>query len=398
MLPPRIAYVTNASPYSGVGKASRTLLAFLRAAEDLRFHLLEIDAERAELRCEGKVIRRWPAWWRRIPKPFFWMEALRALPRENYQLWHLTNQTLASAPVGKPRVVTVFDLIELQAPQERGGYWLARWQLRHLARADALVTTSHYTAQQIRNFLSATHPRFLFVIPLAAEKHYTYLPRFRQTVAFAELQRYLRVAPEERFVLFVGSEHPRKNLSAVVAAVAWARRFEPRLKLLKIGAAGLRQGRKQFLAAVKQAGLEKAVIRLENVPEKALPLFYNLAEALLLPSWYEGFGLPALEAMQCGCPVIVSSRASLPEVVGEAGIIVPPYDVESMGRAIVRLLHNRRWAEWLRQRGIQRAKCFHWEKAAEAHLRLYRRLLSPKPTMTPSAEESIASASAPSCA
>lgn len=178
-----------------------------------------------------------------------------------------------------------------------------------------------------------------------------------------------------RYVLYVGSERPRKNLGRLIEAFARLKqsgRFND-LKLVKVGAAGRSPAfRKASLRAIKDFGLEDEVIFTEHVSDQELASYYWSASALVYPSLYEGFGLPVLEAMACGCPVITSNTSSLPEVAGEAALLVDPYDVSSLCVAMERLLEDDQMKRRLAAQGVQRSKRFSWALSATETMGVYR--------------------------
>ena len=118
-------------------------------------------------------------------------------------------------------------------------------------------------------------------------------------------------------------------------------------------------------------GLEREVIFAGYVDEDELPAWYNAADLFVYPSLYEGFGLPPLEAMACGCPVITSNTSSLPEVVGDAGIMVDPHDVDALADAMERVLTDESLREDMRRRGLERAKRFSWQRSAREMWDIY---------------------------
>ena len=179
-------------------------------------------------------------------------------------------------------------------------------------------------------------------------------------------------------MLFVGSEQLRKNLPTLLKALKLMKQ-EPTLrhvKLVKVGKAGSGDApfRKQTLAAVAELGLEEDVIFTEYVPDEQLVAYYSGASCFVLPSFYEGFGFPPLEAMACGCPVIVSSAGALPEVAGDAALIVDPRDAEGLAATMRRVLLDTATRNELSGRGLERAARFSWQCAAEQTLAVYERV------------------------
>jgi len=168
------------------------------------------------------------------------------------------------------------------------------------------------------------------------------------------------------YILYVGSERPRKNLDRLIEAFAMLKRELPELKLVKVGEPGRSQEyRHHTMSKLDSLGITQDVLFVDHISELDLAYYYSSAMLLVYPSLYEGFGLPPLEAMACGCPVVTSNVSSLPEVVGEAGIMVDPYDTGSLTRAIREVLTNSKLREVMVRKGVEQAKKFSWEKAAE---------------------------------
>ena len=175
-------------------------------------------------------------------------------------------------------------------------------------------------------------------------------------------------------MLYVGSEDPRKNLLRLIEAFRRISSNHLDVTLLIVGAARFHKERARLVAHVRDVGLTGRVRFIDAVTDEDLPRFYSLATVFAYPSLYEGFGLPPLEAMACGTPVVTSNTSSLPEVVGEAGIMVDPHDVQSLADALERVLTDPALASTLRERGLERARRFTWERAARAHLDVYAEL------------------------
>jgi len=180
------------------------------------------------------------------------------------------------------------------------------------------------------------------------------------------------------YILFVGAEHPRKNFTTLLKAFSRLKR-EPRLKelkLVKVGNAGGQEVdfRRQTMGVVESLHLSREVIFTDFVPETDLPAYYSGAEVFVLPSLYEGFGFPVLEAMACGCPVITSNTSSLPEVVGEAGIMVDPSATDSLAQAMWRVLTDSELRDNMIREGLEQSKRFSWEKVAEQTREVYNKV------------------------
>ena len=172
----------------------------------------------------------------------------------------------------------------------------------------------------------------------------------------------------ERFWLFVGTLEPRKNLPLLLEAYA---ALPQRLPLIIGGGKGWDYA--PIFEAVERLHLEQSVQFVGFIPAEALPIWYNCAEVFIYPSVFEGFGMPVLEAMACGTPVIVSDTSSLPEVAGEAGLCIPPHDVEAWTAALRRAADDAEWRGSARERGMIEAARYHWSLTAQQTVASYRR-------------------------
>lgn len=264
-------------------------------------------------------------------------------------------------------VVTVHDIAPLLFPSRRLGMsqlsWL--WALKGTLRAKQLISVSAFTRQMLIEHCRVSSERIV-VIPEGVEPAFRPLPR----EAAEELRRRYAL-PDAPLLLHVGHTQPRKNLEGLLHALAIVRRRNSHAVLLQVG--GVPTARQRTL--VESLGLRDAVHFLGPVPESDLIAFYNLADVFVFPSLYEGFGFPPLEAMACGTPVVASRAASLPEVVGDAGLLVDPRDPEALAAAVHRVLQDRELAEGLRRRGLARARQFTWERTARETLAVYEAML-----------------------
>ena len=174
------------------------------------------------------------------------------------------------------------------------------------------------------------------------------------------------------FILFVGSIEPRKNLRTLLRA--YLDLEGPIRKEFKIVLVGFKGWENEEIVSLIQK-LKSDVLYLGYVPDNELGKFYNLASLFVYPSFYEGFGLPPLEAMACGCPVIVSNVASLPEVCGEAVFYVDPNDIGCITQGMNRVLNDETLRKSLIMKGLERSKLFSWEKSAKEHLKVFEEIM-----------------------
>ena len=268
-----------------------------------------------------------------------------------------------------PVVVSIHDLSFEHLPQTFK--WRSRKQLRITVRRSAreasqVIALSEYARKDIMATYSL-NPEKISAIPLAAPAH------FRPVRNEEELQRVRQTyGIEGEYILSVGTIQPRKNLSRLVAAYSRLRWAKPEVKLPKLVLAGKCAWLyDETLRTIKELKINDSVILTGYVPETDLPALYSGALCFIYPSYFEGFGLPPLEAMQCGAPVIVGDRTSLPEVVGDAGLLVDPFDVESLAKAIETLISDSSLRAELSVKGLARAKLFDWRETARQTLAVY---------------------------
>ena len=186
-----------------------------------------------------------------------------------------------------------------------------------------------------------------------------------------------RAGVERPYILFVGSVEPRKNILRLLEAYHKVLKWSKRWQLVIVGGRNYWKS-SPVVQKVEQLGLQDQVKLTGYIPDEDLPAIYNGADLFCLPSLYEGFGLPVLEAMACGVPVITSNSSSLPEVAGDAAILSDPYNVDEIASAMERILEEPELAQELRQRGLARAAQFTWEKTARETIAVYEKVLGEK--------------------
>ncbi len=263
-------------------------------------------------------------------------------------------------------VITVHDLTFLHYPQfltaESRRYYNGQIQAA-VRRADAILADSAATRHDLVALLGVPEAR-ITVVHLAADEDY----RPQPPEAVRDVLEKHRLPSE--YLLFVGTLEPRKNVHGLLRALAALPDGPP---LVLAGRRGWLFDQAQSL--ISDLKLEDRVHLLEEFPAGDLPALYTGASVFVLPSHYEGFGLPVLEAMACGTPVVIADRASLPEIAGEAALRVDPDDPASIAGAIERALHDRDCRESLVARGFEQVRQFSWRRTAEQTLAVYRRLL-----------------------
>lgn len=285
---------------------------------------------------------------------------------------HFFNYIVPPFVSGK-KVVTVHDMVYKAFPDTVRGrtkFMLNMGLKRSMRRADIIVTDSEFSKEEILKYFPQ-HKRKIRVVPCGVD-----LERFKPCT---DLERISKVKSslgiEGDYFLYVGTIEPRKNLRRLIAAyAAFVKKVgENSPKLVLAGGKGWLDG--EIYASVRKLGLEGKVLFTEYVPAGDMTPLMCGALAFVFPSLYEGFGMPPLEAMACGAPVLTTNAASLPEVVGDCAVICDAYSVKSIAQGLYRLYSDKDLRAQLSRKGIERAKGFTWERSAQMLHNIYRELV-----------------------
>ena len=354
----------------GIGTYIRNLLRHLaRTDQDTEFVLLCGEADlgvAAQLGPNFRAVLE--------PSPNYSLREQAHVPwvlrRERPNVYHAPHYVLP-AGVRCPSVVTIHDCIHLMFPQylpNRVAYAYARAQMWSAARrSNCILTVSEASKRDILHLFNVA-PEKIVVVYNAIDSHFSVTPSEEAVARVRE-----RYQLDHPFVLYVGNIKPHKNLVRLIEAFDELRRGELEdLKLLIIGdqiskLPALRR-------AVHRHKLHKHVRFLGYLADDQLAILYRLASVFAFPSLYEGFGLPPLEAMASGTPVVTSNVSSLPEVVGGAAVLVDPYDVDAIVDGLRRVLTNPTLAAEMRQKGIARAREFSWERSVAKTWAVYQQI------------------------
>jgi glycosyltransferase involved in cell wall biosynthesis len=265
-------------------------------------------------------------------------------------------------------VLTVHDLSFMRCPSCSSPAllsYLMRAVPRSVQRADVLLADSENTRQDLLELLDVAEDR-IYVVYAGVEDRFV-----RQGTA--ELERVLmRYKIEHPFILGLGTLQPRKNFGRLIRAYDHLRQHHVPHQLVIGGGRGWLDG--DIYEAIDTLGLRGLVRLIGFVDDDDLPALYSAAEVFAFPSLYEGFGIPVLEAMGCGTPVVTSSVSSLPEVAGDAALCVWPEDVEALANALWRVIDDSALRNELRKRGFEQVKRFTWPMAADTLLHIYARV------------------------
>jgi len=290
---------------------------------------------------------------------------LSRVVRKESDVIHLPNHNFARYAICRknPFIVTVHDLVRFHfslAKETITERILLKLDIRGIKQASHIIAVSQSTKNDLIKYLK--------------------IPDGKISVIYNGIDNGIFKPSNTKlldkpYILYVGSERPRKNLGRLFEAFAKLKDEFPELQLVKIGIAGRSpEYRRNTMKQLASLGITDSVIFVNYASESDLAHYYSFASLLAYPSLYEGFGLPPLEAMACGCPVVTSNTSSLPEVVGEAGIMVDPYDTDSLAQAMRKVLTDSELRDNMIRKGLEQSKRFSWEKAAEQTLEVYNKV------------------------
>jgi glycosyltransferase involved in cell wall biosynthesis len=311
-----------------------------------------------------------PLWFARL-----WHRLQLPLPVEMFtgrvHLFHATDFTLPPTLPGTRTLLTVHDLSFVRAPETTTSVLKAY--------LDAVVPRSVRRATHVLADSQATKDDLIALYGTPAEKITVLVggvqPEFQPVTDLAQRaavrQRY--AIPDQPYIFSVGTVQPRKNYARLIAALATLGPAYEDIHLVIAGGRGWLEG--PIYQAVRDHGMQERVHFIGFAHDEDLPALYSEAVCLAYPSLYEGIGLPVLEAMACGTPVLTSAISSLPEVAGDAAILVDPYRVEAIAEGLRQLLDDATLRAELVTRGLRQAARFTWEGAAQQLLGIYRQML-----------------------
>jgi glycosyltransferase involved in cell wall biosynthesis len=298
-----------------------------------------------------------------------WEQA--ALPlvarRAGVEVFHFLDHVMSVVPPARRTVVTIHDATPIRMPETFGrvrGRYKGLMTRLSAHSASRIITVSRATRDDLSALLGVPERRTSVV--------YSGLdPVFRPVRDPATLAAVrARYGLPPRFLIYLGRIEPRKNVDRLLRGYALAReRFGVQIPLVLVGKPSWLYTDTLHLPA--QLGIAEHVLLTDYLPQADLPAVYSQAEALVFATLYEGFGLPLLEAMACGTPVITSNVSSMPEVVGDVGLLVDPLSVEQIAGAIARVLEDQALRARLREAGPERARHFTWERAAQETVAVY---------------------------
>ena len=353
----------------GAGRYTVALAEGLAARADVELQLLSRrndTARWAQSAPTAEVVGSAPA---RRPTRLLWEQACGAsvAKRLRADLWHGPHYTMPLR-IGVPSVVTIHDLTFFDHPEwhERSKVVFFRRMIRAAAkRAAVLVCVSEYTADRLR---SLVHPRGEVVVAHHGVDHDRFVAKGDDRADLTALAAHGIQPP---YIAFASTIEPRKNVPTLVRAFSRVAASRPDLRLVLAGADGW--GAREARDAIVASGVATRVIRPGYLADETLPALFRQAAVVACPSFEEGFGLPALEGLACGAPVVTTTGSALAEVVEDAALKVPADDADAFSDAIASVLDDAAIEARLRAAGPVRAAQFTWSRCVEQHVDAYQR-------------------------
>lgn len=291
------------------------------------------------------------------------------MEKENINLYHLTQNGMGFPfDFDIPIVVTVHDLIPYTMPETVGKGYLNKFLKEMpsiISSVKGIITVSEYSKKDITRFFPSFPEDKIFVTPLATNDNFKPLSK-------DYCKNYIKknFMIDSDFILYIGGFSARKNVKGLILSFSKIKNSLKKPHKLLIGGS-LRDEGEKLKDMVISMGLEDDIIFTGYLDDSILPIFYNASEAFIYPSLYEGFGLPPLEAMSCGTPVIASNLTSIPEVTKDASLLINPFDINELSDNLLKLLNDESLKASLRIKGLNRSKEFSWVKTANETLKAY---------------------------
>jgi glycosyltransferase involved in cell wall biosynthesis len=342
---------------SGIGNYIFNLTNELKKTKSHQITIITTK-ENSQFSDLPKIIPSYPF---KIYTTVFWSLAISLQKKlfKDFDIIHNPSHFYTFSKLGKHYVCTIHDLTPIIFSD-----WHPLWKSlssrvffpRLFKNSDKIIADSLCTKKDLVKYYSIPEAKITVI-------HLGIAPEYRQ-LSHENVQiirnKYDLNFP---FVLFVGNLEPRKNIPALMKSFTLCKRKQTDLKLVIVGQKGWKYD--EIFTTLAVLHIQKDVLFLEYVPQEDLPGIYNAASLFVYPSFYEGFGLPPLEAMQCGVPVITSNTSSLPEIVGEGGAMVNPHDIQGLADMMYDMLSNDNLRKQNIMYGLSRAKMFTWEKCAQ---------------------------------
>ncbi|MFT8315263.1 MAG: glycosyltransferase family 1 protein [Clostridium sp.] len=354
---------------TGIGTYTENILKNLISIDNLNKYVLYWSGENYEkFKNNNTTIRMASKRYHRFFQEYFFPKDIK---KDNIDIYHISQNGIGlSQNINCLKIVTIHDLIPYIMPETVGKGYLLKF-LRDMPRiieeANAIITVSEYSKKDILKFFPIS-PDKIFVTPLAADS--IYRPLNKNNCKEYIAKKYNIISP---FILYVGGFSARKNVSSLIKAYEKiSNEINKDIKLVICGAK--KDDIENLIKMSCNSKTSNNIIFTDFIPTEDLPIFYNSCEVFVYPSLYEGFGLPPLEAMSCGTPVITSNSTSIPEVTDNCAMLIDPIDTDMLSDKLYKVLTSEVIKKDLSIKGLKRSLEFSWLKTAENTLKVYENI------------------------
>lgn len=358
----KIALINDQPLFSGMGKYGYNLYQYLKNREGFSYLYLDYSARKIKEFKNDKILDRYKTI--KIPiidnRPFFWWRIKNHLPP--YDIYHFCNQNLSFMISKKINIVTCHDIAPLLCPINFLKLQTRKFLYSGLKRANLIISDSYATKYDLIKAYQIAETK-IKVIHLGVD-HSIYYPQNDKN-----LRGKLGLPEDGKLLLHVGVEKWHKNIPNILKALSLLISQMGKVYLIRIG-----KKSKESERLINSLNLSEWVIYRIGLSEEELAKHYNACDVLIFPSFYEGFGLPILEALACGLPVVVSNTTSLPEIGNQAAIYCSPLDYYDIAEKIKTVLADEDLRSKLTEEGVKQSKNFTWERCGEEVWRLYQEI------------------------
>ncbi|UZW14523.1 glycosyltransferase family 1 protein [Clostridium pasteurianum] len=354
---------------TGIGTYAENLIKNLIRIDKLNKYILYWSGENYEkFKNNNTIIRMASRRYHRFFQEYFFPKDIK---KDNIDIYHISQNGIGlSQNINCLKVVTIHDLIPYIMPETVGRGYLLKFlkdMPQIISEADAIITVSEYSKKDILKFFPI-NPDKVFVTPLAADK--IYKPLDKNYCKKYISKKYNINSP---FILYLGGFSARKNVSSLIKS--YEKVSKDISKDIKLVICGSKKDDIENLIRMKlNSKISENIIFTDFIPNEDLPIFYNSCEVFVYPSLYEGFGLPPLEAMSCGTPVITSNTTSIPEVTGNSALLIDPQNIDMLSEKLYKVLTSDLIKKDLSNKGLKRSLEFSWIKTAQDTLEVYEKI------------------------
>ncbi len=356
----KIALINDQPEYSGMGEYAFQLYRHLKnlcSVDHIFLNYAESRIERIEDHDRVLIskIKKTPVINNRV---LFWLKCSKYI--SGYDLYHIVNHNLSLLSKGRRSIITHHHLSPAKYSDSVVRYYVRRSLHSWIKYANHIITVSNFTKQQLIRDYKLSDSDITVTYNGVSD---SYKPR-----ELKKIREQLGLPMDKKIILNIAGNGVRKNISNLIKSFNFLQKKIENTLLIRIG-----RERKENINLVKKLGLQDKVVFLEYVPRDKIPFYYNASDLFAFPSLCEACPMVLLEAMASGCPILAADASSIPEILGSAGILVDPFNIDDMKTKMFELLSDAELRKEMSKKSLERSEFFNWEKVAEKTLEIYSR-------------------------